>query len=74
MATRVTNARERIVLGVEVDQVAARTAGGLKCCVKAVCMAGDGEAILLQEITDAIVGSVLLVRDLRMGPNLTTLV
>lgn len=74
MTTRVANAGERIVLGIEIDQVAARTAGGLKRRVKAVCVAGDGEAMFLQEITDTIVGPALLVRDLRMRPNLTTLV
>lgn len=72
MATRVSDSRQRIVLSIEVDQGATGTTDSLKCRVKTVCVAGDAEALLLQEITYDIVGSVLLIGELWMRPNLTT--
>ena len=71
MATRVANSRKRIVFSIEVDQGAARATDSFKCRIKTVCMAGDAESLLLQEITDDIVGSVLLVCKFWMGPNLS---
>ena len=72
MATCVSDSRQRIVLSIEIDQRAARATDSLKCRIKTVCVAGDAETLLLQEITDDIVGSVLLIGELWMGPNLTT--
>lgn len=72
MATCVSDSRQRIVLSIEVDQGAARATDSLKCRIKTECVPGDAEALLLQEITYDIVGSVLLIGELWMRPDLTT--
>ena len=72
MATGVPDSRKRIVLGIEVDQGAARATKSLKCRIKTVCVASNAEALVFQKVTDDIVGSVLLVCKLWMRPNLTT--
>lgn len=72
MPTCVSDSRQRVVLGIEIDQGTTRATHSLKCRVKTVCVAGDAEALLFQKIADDIVGSVLLIGELWMGPNLTT--
>lgn len=70
MTARVANTRERIVLGVKVDQTAAGTSGRLKGRFQTVRMAGNRKTLLLEKIADSIVGSVLLIREFRIGPDL----
>lgn len=61
---------QRIVLGVEVDQTAARATSGLEGGVEPECVSGDCEALFLEKIADCIVCFVLLVCSFGVGPDL----
>lgn len=55
------NIGQSIVLGVEIDQSATGPTQNFKGSIKTVGMASDCEALLLEEIADCIVSTVLLV-------------
>lgn len=61
---------QRIVLGVEVDQTAARATSGLEGGVEPECVSGDCEALCLEKVADCIVCLVLLVCSFGVGPDL----
>lgn len=63
--------RQSIVLGVEIDQLSPGSADSFECCVQPVCVPSDGESLFFEEVADDIVGSVFLVCEFGMGPNLT---
>lgn len=62
--------RQSIILGVEVDQLPPRSADSFECRVQTVCVPSDGASLLFEEVADDIVGSVLLVCEFGMGPDL----
>lgn len=70
VAASVTDTRERVVLGVEVDQSPARSTNCFEGGIQSVSMAGDLEPLFLEEIADGIVGTVFFIGELRIGPYL----
>lgn len=70
MATRMANTSQGIVLGVKVDKAAAGATDRFERSIQSVCMTGNGEPLLFEEVTDGVVGFVLFVRCFRVGPDL----
>jgi hypothetical protein len=63
--------RKSIVLGVERDNTAF-TVGELSTegCAQVICLAGDVEALIFEEVCEDLVGVDFLVADLRVLPDL----
>jgi len=70
VSARVANLGQGVVFRVKVDQTATRTAACFECSVDTVRMAGNDDPLSFEEITNSIMGFVLLESDLRILPYL----
>lgn len=65
-----SDARERIVFGVEIDQTPTGSAQRFEGGIETVCMAGDREALLLEKVANGVMGTMFLIGELGVGPDL----
>lgn len=59
-----------VVLRIEIDQSSAGSTPDFERGFQAISMASNRKALFLEKIADNLMGSVFLICELRMGPNL----
>lgn len=70
VATRMANVRQRIVLGVEVDESAFTAADTFERCIYSICMPSDCESLAFKKVTDSVMRFVLFICQFWVRPNL----
>lgn len=72
MATGMANARQGIIFCVEINQATTVSTSCFEGRIETIRMTSDREPMLLKEITNGVVGSMLLVGGFWIGPDLAT--
>lgn len=72
VATGMANVRQRIVLGVEVDESAFTATDTFERCIDSIGMPSNCKSLAFKEITDSIMRLVLFICQFWVRPNLWT--